>query len=103
MAAEHRPYHAHLRHRDHDRLIADRDAIEQLTLSPGWRVLMELMNTVHGDAVSRLLFASTGSEGRVLEQAEYARLLGFLAGLQQARVAAEAVLRHAERVRDKED
>jgi hypothetical protein len=38
-----------------------------------------------------------------MEQAEYARLLGFLAGLDQSRVAVEAVLRHAERAQTKED
>jgi hypothetical protein len=39
----------------------------------------------------------------VLEQAEYARLLGFLSGLGQARVAAEAFLMHAERAQSKEE
>lgn len=103
MGAEHRPYHAHLRHRDPDRLTADRDAVRALLDSPGWRVIDELTDAVHGAAVNRLLFAHAGSEGRVLDQAEYARLLGFLAGLDQARVAAESVLRHAEREQRKED
>jgi hypothetical protein len=103
VAAEHRPYHAHLRHRDTDQIIGDRDVIRQLTESPGWVVLQELLDQVHGEAVSRLLFMHTGAEGRVLDQAEYARLLGFLAGLRQSRVAAEAVLRHAERAQSKED
>lgn len=103
MAAEHRPYHAHLRHRDTDQIITDRDAVRQLSESPGWVVLMDLLEQVHGEAVSRLLFAHTGAEGRVLDQAEYARLLGFLAGLRQSRVAMEAVLKHAERAQSKED
>lgn len=64
---------------------------------------MDLLEQVHGEAVSRLLFAHTGAEGRVLDQAEYARLLGFLAGLRQSRVAMEAVLKHAERAQSKED
>ena len=63
----------------------------------------ELIDAAHGEAVRRLLFAHAGSEGRVLDQAEYARLLGFLAGLMQARVAAEAVITHAEREQKKED
>ena len=103
MGAEHRPYHAHLRRRDPDRLTADRDAISQLLTSPGWRVLEELMAEVHGNAVDRLLFSHAGSEGRVMDQAEYARLLGFLSGLDQARVAAEAVITHAEREQSNED
>jgi hypothetical protein len=40
---------------------------------------------------------------KVLDQAEYARVLGFLAGLQQFKAAAESVLIHAERVREKEN
>lgn len=64
---------------------------------------MSLIDDVHGDAVSRLLFISAGADGSVLEQAEYARLLGFLSGLRQARVAAEAFIEHAERVQRKED
>lgn len=70
---------------------------------PGWRILEELIEQVHGEAVSRLLFASAGIEGRVMDQAEYARLLGFLAGMRQTRVAAEAVIKHVERVQSKED
>lgn len=64
---------------------------------------MELLHHTNEDAVTRLLFAHSGSEGRVLEHAEYARLTGFLAGLQQARWAAEAIVLHAERVRAKEN
>jgi hypothetical protein len=102
-AAEHRPYLAHLRHHDHDRLSGEVDAIEQMLRSPGWRVLTELVEHVHGEAVNRLLFSHTGSEGVVLEQAEYARLMGFLAGLRQYRVAAEAFVIRAERARNQEE
>jgi hypothetical protein len=106
MAAEHLPYLAHLKRRekssDGDRLPNEVDAIERMLDSEGWRVLTELVEYVHGEAASRLIFAHTGLDGRVLEQAEYARLLGFLSGLRQARVAAEAFLIHAERVKTKE-
>lgn len=64
---------------------------------------MRLLDEVHGDAVTRLLFLSAGAEGKVLEQAEYARLLGFLSGLRQSRLAAEAFIEHAERVQRKEN
>jgi hypothetical protein len=103
VAAEHRPYLAQLRHRDSDALPSEADAVAQLVQTPGWQIVAELIEAAHGDAVSRLLFAHSGAEGRVLDQAEYARLLGFLSGLRQARVAAEAVLLHAERVRSKEE
>lgn len=106
MAAEHTPYLAHLTRRekgsDADRLPSEADAIRAMLSSPGWGVLTELVEYVHGEAVSRILFEHAGTSGHVLEQAEYARLLGFLAGLRQSRVAAEALLIHAERVRIKE-
>jgi len=106
MAAEHLPYLAQLKRRDKvsdaDRLPFEADAIQQMLASEGWRVLTELVEYVHGEAVSRMLFEHAGAEGRVLEQAEYARLLGFLSGLRQTRVAAEAFLIHAERVKTKE-
>jgi hypothetical protein len=106
MAAEHRPYLAHLQRRDRtsdpDRLPSEVDAVRQMLDGDGWRVLTELVDHVHGEAVGRLLFEHAGADGHVLDQAEYARLLGFLSGLRQARVAAEAFLIHAERVQHKE-
>ena len=102
MGAEHRPYLARLQRHDSDALPSEVDAVRQLLGSKGWELLMRLLDDTHGDAVKRILFASAGAEGKVLEQAEYARLLGFLSGLQQARVAAEAYIEHAERVQRKE-
>jgi hypothetical protein len=101
--ADHRPYFAQLRRRDLDGLPSDLDAVREMLGSRGWLLVTELLDQAHGDAVSRLLFAHTGSEGRVFDQAEYARLLGFLAGLRQARAAAEAVIAFAERTHHKED
>jgi hypothetical protein len=101
--ADQRPYFAQLRRRDLNGLPSDLDAVRQMLGSRGWQLVDELLDQAHGDAVSRLLFAHTGSEGRVLDQAEYARLLGFLAGLRQARVAAESVIAFAERTQHKED
>jgi len=102
MGAEHRPFLAHLRGRENDSLPSDTDAVRAMLESPGWTVVAELLDDVHAEAVSRLLFSHAGSEGRILEQAEYTRLLGFLSGIRQTRVAAEAFLMHAERVRTKE-
>jgi hypothetical protein len=103
VGAEHLPYLAHLRKRhDSDALPSEVDAIRTLLGSTGWELLMRLLDDVHGEAVTRLLFTSAGAEGQVLEQAEYARLLGFLSGLSQSRVAAEAFIQHAERVQRKE-
>lgn len=103
MGAEHRPYIAHLRSKDPDQIASEIGAIEQLLEHPGWVLVHQLVDAVHESAVERILFSSSGAEGRVLEQAEYARLLGFLAGLSQARVAAEAYQLYAERVHNRED
>lgn len=104
MAAEHTPYLAHLRRNgDHEEALSDRDAIRALLRSEGWQLVNELLGHVHEEAVTRTLFAHAGTEGRVLEQAEYARLLGFLAGLRQTRWAAEAIVLHAERMQAKEE
>lgn len=103
MGVEHRPYFAQLRRRDSDSLPSEADQVRALAESPGWRLVLELVDAAHGDAVRRLLFSHTGETGKVLDQAEYARLLGFLSGLGQARVAAEAFLMHAERAQAKED
>lgn len=103
MGAEHRPYLAALRHHDPDQIASEIEQIEALRAMPGSALVNDLIATVHRNAVERLLFASTGAEGKVLDQAEYARLLGFLAGLDQARVAVEAFVMYAERVRNRED
>ena len=103
MGAEHRPYLAHLNRReDWDTIISDHTAVQQMLASDGWRVVTELVSDVHDEAVTRLLLGHAGSDGRILEQAEYARLLGFLSGLRQTRWAAEAIIEHAERVQRKE-
>jgi hypothetical protein len=106
MGAEHLPYLAHLRKLDKvsdvERLADDADAVQRMLDGRGWGVLTELVGYVHGEAANRLVFAHQGVEGKVLDQAEYARVLGFLAGLQQFQAAAQAVLIHAERVQRQE-
>ena len=103
MAAEHTPFLAHLRkYGDFESALSDRDAVEATLDSHGWTLVMNLIDSVHEEAVMRALFAHAGSEGRVLEQAEYARLLGFLSGLRQVRWAAEAIVLRAEREQVKE-
>lgn len=103
MGAEHTPYLAHLRHNGTETMISDRDAVRIMLDSRGWQVISDLLGHVHEEAVTRTLFAHAGSDGRVLEQAEYARLLGFLSGLTQTRWAAEAIVLFAEREQAKEE
>jgi hypothetical protein len=102
VGAEHTPFLARLRKGDVEDVQTDADAVRAMLDSAGWQLVAELLGSTHDEAVTRLLFSHAGSEGRVLEQAEYARLLGFLSGLRQTRWAAEAFLMHAERVRSKE-
>lgn len=102
MGAEHTPFLARLRKVDGDDVLSDADAVRAMLDSPGWQLVSGLIGETYDEASTRLIFGHAGSEGRVLDQAEYARLLGFLAGLRQTRWAAEAYLLHAERVRSKE-
>lgn len=95
--AEHRPFLAQIRRRDLDSLPSDLNAVQATIDSPGWKLIWELVDQTHEDATRRLLFSHVGAEGRVLEQAEYARLTGFLAGITQARVAAESLIAYAQR------
>lgn len=104
MGAEHTPFLAHLRRNaDPDTALAERTAVQDLIGSEGWRLVNELLDRTYEEAVTRLLFGHAGLSGGVLEQAEYARLLGFLSGLRQTRWAAEAIVEHAERVRITEE
>lgn len=102
MSAEHRPFLAHLRNGNTDSVLSEREAVTQTLASPGWAIVEGLIEEAHADAVTRLLLSHAGTEGKVFDQAEYARLLGFLSGLRQYRWAAEAVIEHAERVRKRE-
>jgi hypothetical protein len=102
VGLEHRPYLARLRGSDFDTIISDREAVQAMLDSPGWALVERLLDDTHADATTRLLFSHAGSDGSVMEQAEYARLLGFLSGLKQTRWAAEAFIEHAERVRKQE-
>lgn len=102
MGVEHRPYLAHLKSGDIDTVLSDREAVGQMLASPGWTLVQDLIDDVYEQAITRLLLAHAGVEGKPFEQAEYARLLGFLSGLRQTRWAAEAFIEHAERVRRKE-
>ena len=102
MGLEHRPYLAHLRSTDVEAIYSDREAVQAMLDSPGWQLVERLLDETHSSATTRLLFSHAGTDGSVLQQAEYARLLGFLSGLKQTRWAAEAFIEHAERVRQKE-
>lgn len=80
---------------DEDTSLTAAKQVEQLTQHPGWTQLLRLLDAAEKNALDRLLNMNTA---RVPEQAEYARLTGFLAGLREPTVAAKAFQVYAERV-----
>lgn len=75
--------------------------VEALTDHPGWQALTKLMDEAHEDAFTKVLHGHSGAQGRVLEQAEYARLHGFFAGLGEYRAAQRAFLVADERRKER--
>ncbi len=97
MAAE-TPFVNHLQRWEDDDLRVAAKHVADLLDSPGWKALTLLLDEVHGTATSHLLLSHAGARGEVMEQAEYARLVGFLSGLTQPQIAAGAFHTAAERV-----
>jgi hypothetical protein len=77
-------------HPDDDELRAAAAKVRDTVNSEGWQLIQALVDTAHSDALARLFEGHRASNGRVLEQAEYARLCGFLAGLLEPQNAARA-------------
>ena len=64
--------------------------VAALAEHPGWHALTQLIEEAHAEAWTGILAGHVGKQGRVLDQAEYARLLGFLAGLNEFQAAQRA-------------
>lgn len=88
------PYVAHLRGWESERVIAAKEAIEGLLAHPGWDVLTGLLEDARDASQARLRY------GGVLEQAEYAKALGHLLGLEGPELAAQAVVLYAKQVEE---
>jgi hypothetical protein len=73
-----------------DDLAAVAEYVHQLEDHPGWQALWRLIEDAHQEAWTSLLAGHAGSKGRVLEQSEYARLMGFLSGLLEPQAAQRA-------------
>lgn len=72
---------------DAEELDQAKDDIEKMLASPGWQVLMELLDGAYRSLQGQLIY------GGVKEtSAEYARVLGQMAGFESAKAAAEAVV-----------
>ena len=87
---------------DDEQLRLAAQQVADLQAQPGWEKLMGLLKVVEDNANARLL--GTAFNDKILEQAEYTRLLGVLAGLKQPQVAADSFAAALEklRVRDTE-
>lgn len=84
------------------RLVAKQ--IEGLQAHPGWAALNTLIDETHGNAVNRLIFENAGVDAKSRPYEDLTRLLGFMAGLRQYRVAALAVTTaHARRERQNDE
>ena len=77
---------------DEEESIVAAKQVEQLLAHPGWEALQKLIAQAEESTLDRLMAT------RTLEHAEYAREFGYLQGLREPRVAAQAFLTHAERV-----
>jgi hypothetical protein len=73
-----------------ERLIELSEKFAELQATPGWGELMELLKLGKGNIETYL------RSGRTLEQADYARLHGFLFGMEQPLEAIQAVTRARE-------
>jgi hypothetical protein len=67
-------------------------AVEETVQSPGWKVIADLVGGAADQEDHRIKF------GKTLEQAEYARAIGLVVGLQSPLLAAESVLAYAKQV-----
>lgn len=90
MADEHTPYTAKLDRVEYETLRAQAGKIQQMIDSEAWKILTALVDQARGDASRRTIMGHAGPRGKVLEQAEYARILGYLAGTSELQVAAES-------------
>lgn len=89
---EYRQFIAEMRRWDSTKLFEAQRAIADLKGQPGYIVLEELVRSVLDRYEKQLRY------GGVLDQAEYARVLGSMAGMESLLEAANAVLFQAEKV-----
>lgn len=90
-------YLAHFKGWDDDRLFTAARDVEQLTQHPGWRVLNDMLEQGKRNAETRLYRTA------LPEDREITRLIGFLQGLLEPQIAAEAFATAAERRRKHND
>lgn len=75
---------------DDDELIAAASKVEATMTSEGWAILWDFIGAAHDDALTRLFRSHRPNGGTLPDQAEYARLCGYLAGILEPQTAAQA-------------
>lgn len=93
MAAEHIPYVNLIKRRygtDDEQLRLAVGKIAATLNSEGWKLLNEIVSEAHAASTKNLILGQSAIRGAVPSQAEYARAVGFLAGVEQPQVAAES-------------
>lgn len=96
-SSKYQPYAEYLRYlaeEDVEKLWALEEAVESLDSHPGWKELEEIMSA-GARKIDEILM-----DGATLEQADYARVLGFKAGLRQMPNAIKAIRAACEAKRD---
>lgn len=79
-----------------DELIAAAAKIRETMDTPGWELLWDYIGDAEQKALARLL--QSHSTGKVMEQAEYASVVSYLAGIKEPQTVAQAFQQAAENV-----
>ena len=98
MAAD-QGYISILRDYDDEELRLAAEQVASLQRQPGWGKLMTLLTHAEKRANARLM--GSAFNDKVLEQAEYARILGVLAGIKQPQIAADSFAAALEKLRQR--
>lgn len=75
---------------DPDDLARIAEWVTQLDDHPGWQAITTFLDETHGDLLKHLLATHKGMSGKPLPPEEYARRIGFLAGLNEFEAVKEA-------------
>ncbi len=97
-ATDTRLYLNRLKDREDDQLATEAEQVASLADHPGWQALTRLVSDLHDDTYRALI---SGHRSSTMEHVEYARSLGFLAGLGEHQAAMEAFAVADERRRER--
>ncbi len=87
---------------DPDELARVAEWVDKLDDHPGWQAIVTFVNETYAQQWQTIMAAHRGPSGRVLPHEEYARRLGFLAGLNEIGAVKEAFAAADERRRERD-